>query len=111
MSEKLWEMRKINKQRALLVALTCIGVQTPATTQAASPTGWTSVVVPRGIERQRIQAMPITERPGRLLHIYGNSIRLLNQAPSRVGPPAPLRQIFFGTDRLREETWSTTRSR
>lgn len=48
--------------------------------------------------------MPIAERPGRLLHFYGNTIRMVDQ--SRQGLPVrPLRQVFLGTTTLRSEQW------
>jgi len=69
---------------------------------AKSPTGWSPVVVPTGTYRETIQSLPIQRRPGRPLHVYGNTVRLFEQARSgrRV---RPLRQVLLGTDRWRSE--------
>lgn len=37
--------------------------------------GWQNQVIARGAERERIEALPITDRPYRPLHFYGNSVR------------------------------------
>ncbi|EMI20237.1 hypothetical protein RMSM_02838 [Rhodopirellula maiorica SM1] len=44
--------------------------------------------------------MPIHQRPGRPLHVYGNTIRLLEQTRTTRGFHRPVRQILFGTDDL-----------
>lgn len=43
--------------------------------QAAPPTGWDSTIILRGQERAVVKSMPIEKRPMRPLHIYGNTIR------------------------------------
>ena len=69
---------------------------------ATSPTGWSPVVVPTGPYRSEVRSQPITQRPGRLLHVYGNSVRMVHQ--SRQGTRSrPVRQIVFGTSSLRSE--------
>ena len=64
------------------------------------PTGWSAVVLPTGDYRQHIKAMPIEKRPGRLLHVYGNTVRMFDQA-GRGHSIRPFRQIVLGTTRLR----------
>jgi len=68
--------------------------------QAASPTGWSPVIIPTGQYRQQIQSLPIHSRPGRPLHVYGNTVRMLDQVQSSEIPVRPLRQIFFGSPTL-----------
>lgn len=87
---------------AALLLFVFSGVFLPENSSAASPTGWSPVVLPRGDYRQQIKAMPIEQRPGRLLHFYGNTIRMRDQAAgARV--VRPVRQIFLGTTQLRDE--------
>lgn len=69
---------------------------------ADSPTGWSPIVVPTGQYRETIQSMPIESRPGRLLHVYGNTVRLLSER-NRGQPVRPVRQIILGTPQLRSE--------
>lgn len=83
-----------------------VGVASNA--NASSPTGWSPVVLPTGAYRSQIQAMPIEKRPGRLLHVYGNTVRLIDQAPQVDGFARPVRQIFLGTTNLRKESGRTT---
>jgi hypothetical protein len=79
------------------------------TIQAASPTGWSPIVVPRGGYRNYIQSLPIEQRPGRPLHVYGNTVRLIDQG-GRVEQRRPLRQILFGTNEPRRE-WNRAERR
>ncbi len=70
--------------------------------RAASPTGWSPIVLPTGSYRTQIKSMPIVARPGRFLHVYGNTVRMIDL--SRKGAPVrPMRQIFIGTTDLRGE--------
>ena len=46
--------------------------------------------------------MPIEQRPGRLLHVYGNTVRLLDQSNRGIAT-RPMRQIFLGTTDLRTD--------
>ena len=70
--------------------------------KAGSPTGWSPIVLPSRQYRAQIKSMPITQRPGRLLHVYGNTIRMVDQA-RRGNRIRPLRQILTGTDNLRSD--------
>ncbi|MDV6032413.1 MAG: hypothetical protein F9B45_20460 [Phycisphaera sp. RhM] len=65
--------------------------------RAASPTGWSPVIIATGEYRDRIKSMPIHQRPGRPLHVYGNTIRLITTSRVAAEPVRPLRQIFFGS--------------
>lgn len=69
---------------------------------AGSPTGWSPIILPTGTYRTQIKSMPIETRPGRPLHVYGNTIRLIDNV-SHGRPVRPMRQIFFGTPQLRTE--------
>ncbi|MEM6473242.1 MAG: hypothetical protein AAF802_27015 [Planctomycetota bacterium] len=71
---------------------------TRATT--VDPTGWSPIVLPTGPYRQQIKTMPIEHRPGRLFHVYGNAMRMIDQA-SKGDSVRPLRQLVLGTTRLR----------
>lgn len=75
---------------------------------AGSPTGWSPVILPRGQYRQQIKSMPIEQRPGRPLHIYGNTVRMRDQA-SGARASRPVRQIFLGRTGMRND--STVRLR
>ncbi|KAA5545284.1 hypothetical protein FYK55_06405 [Roseiconus nitratireducens] len=85
---------------AMIAAVVLFGDS--ATADASSPTGWSPVVVPTGPYRERIKSMPIEHRPGRPLHVYGNTIRLFDQRSAGY-EVAPLRQILFGRTTLRGE--------
>lgn len=65
--------------------------------RAYSPTGWSPIVIPTGAYRERIKSMPIHQRPGRPLHVYGNTIRLIEHTQRSHQPIRPLRQIFLGS--------------
>jgi len=71
-----------------------------ASASAASPENWSPVVVPTGEYRQRIQATPIPDRPGRPLHVYGNTIRYFHQLDRQAGFGRPARHILWGTGSL-----------
>ncbi|PAY20259.1 hypothetical protein CKO51_06945 [Rhodopirellula sp. SM50] len=71
-------------------------------TAATSPTGWSPIILPTGEYRATIKSMPIEQRPGRLLHVYGNTVRLLDQS-SRGIPTRPIQQIILGTTNPRGE--------
>lgn len=62
----------------------------PAALASAAGTGFDPRVVTFGAAREELQSTPITDRPYRPLHVYGNSIRRRHEraATSR---PAPSR--------------------
>ncbi|WP_345322798.1 hypothetical protein [Novipirellula rosea] len=74
----------------------------PTSSDAGSPTGWSPIILPTGSYRAEIKAMPIHQRPGRPLHVYGNTVRLIERMKRSRGFYRPLRQIVFGTDDLAE---------
>ncbi|QEF96768.1 hypothetical protein Mal15_07980 [Stieleria maiorica] len=78
------------------ILATILMIASAAFSQAASPTGWSPIILPTGDYRQQIKAMPIEQRPGRLLHVYGNTVRMLDQS-SRGIATRPIQQIFLGT--------------
>lgn len=55
----------------------------------ASSTGFDPRIVTFGDSREQIKATPITERPNRPLHVYGNSVR---RRHDRAVAPAPARR-------------------
>jgi hypothetical protein len=69
---------------------------------AVSPTGWSPVVLPTGVYRNQIKSMPIHQRPGRPMHVYGNTVRLMAHS-DKVERVRPVRQIFFGTTDFRSD--------
>lgn len=85
---------------ATLLMVFVVGLAGSAT--ATSPTGWSPVVLPTGQYRVHVKSMPIQHRPGRLLHVYGNTVRLINQSDQGMAP-RPLRQIVLGTTDLRTD--------
>ncbi|QDV58872.1 hypothetical protein Mal33_48970 [Rosistilla oblonga] len=82
-------------QTRLFVFLLTLFAALPAL-HAGSPTGWSPVILPTGAYRSHIKAMPIQHRPGRPLHIYGNTVRMLEQSRHSQGFHHPVRQIVFG---------------
>jgi hypothetical protein len=66
----------------------------------ASPSDWSPVVIPTGAYRAQIKSLPVQERPGRPLHVYGNTVRLMEQSRSANSPVRPLRQVFIGSPTL-----------
>lgn len=73
-----------------------------AAASAQSPTGWSPIILPTGTYRDCIKATPIERRPGRLLHVYGNTVRMIDQYTT-LRAAKPVRQVFLGTTCLRCE--------
>ena len=88
--------------RPIVLAVVLIATTGLSIADAGSPTGWSPVVLPTGDYREHIKSMPIESRPGRLLHVYGNTIRLIDNV-NHGRQVRPLRQIFLGTPQLRSE--------
>ena len=88
----------MSQTRLLVFLLTVVILYSP--TDAGSPTGWSPIILPTGSYRTQIKAMPIHQRPGRPFHIYGNTVRLIQQSNRTRSFNRPLRQIFFGTTDL-----------
>lgn len=49
--------------------------KSPFTTVAYAGPGFSPSIIATGEERRRIQSTPITHRPNRPLHFYGNAVR------------------------------------
>jgi hypothetical protein len=71
---------------ALVVAAIC-----PAAHASAAGAGFDPRVVTFGAAREQLQSTPITDRPYRPLHVYGNSVRRRHEraATSRPSPSRP----------------------
>ncbi len=82
--------------RTILLVIASFTVTSAVEVEASSPTGWSPVVIPTGAYRERIKALPIQERPGRPLHVYGNTVRSIEHARKSDRPVRPLGQILFG---------------
>lgn len=63
---------------------------------------WSPVVIPTGEYRAKIQSTPIPERPGRLLHVYGNAVRWIESTDQAPLTYRPIRRIVVGTDGIRQ---------
>ena len=64
--------------RVSLAAVVLAGsmlIAIPKSASAASETGYLPIIVARGETKEWIHSMPITERPNRPLHFYGNTVR------------------------------------
>ncbi len=59
----------------------------PAAARTGSEPSWTYGIVRVGEDREAIKSMPITERPYRPLHFYGNTIRRMHYRGTAI--PAP----------------------
>ena len=62
---------------ALVVAAIC-----PAALASAAGAGFDPRVVTFGPAREQLQSTPITDRPYRPLHVYGNSVRRRHERPA-----------------------------
>ena len=61
--------------RTLLFAALFAAALIPETTLAASQTGFDPRIVTVGPAREQLRSTPITQRPYRPLHVYGNTVR------------------------------------
>ncbi|MCD0459767.1 hypothetical protein [Roseiconus lacunae] len=95
-------MRYTARLITLFVIFVSLSLVLPVGASAKSPTGWSAVVVPLGDYRSEIKSMPIEKRPGRLLHVYGNTVRLNHYSDLNLRT-RPLRQVVFGTNSLWSE--------
>lgn len=88
-------------RNAATILLTCLCF---SPVMAQSPTGWSPIVIPRGEYRATIQATPITQRPGRPLHVYGNTVRLIEQPSDKpIYRRRVIQRVFLGTDQWRND--------
>ena len=61
--------------RTMLFAALVAAAVVPEPVFAASQTGFDPRIVTFGAAREEIKSTPITQRPNRPLHVYGNSVR------------------------------------
>ena len=69
---------------SVLGAFVIVGCLSVDISEARGPR-WSPNVIARGAQRQQIQSTPITQRPNRPLHFYGNTVRRRHYR----GIPAP----------------------
>lgn len=89
-------MKPFKHALMIAVALTSISGLTESSVSAVEPPGgmpvshepsWTYGIVRVGESRDSIKSMPITERPYRPLHVYGNTVRRMHYRGTAI--PAP----------------------
>ena len=85
------------KSRFLLIAAIILST---SSLMADSPTGWDRRVLPTGDYRTSLRKTEIRQRPGRPFHVYGNTVRFIDQATASSVVYRPLRRIILGTDSL-----------
>lgn len=73
-----------------------IGLSFTAMVGASEP-GWTHGVVRVGESREAIKSLPMTERPYRPLHVYGNTIRRMHYRGTAAPAPRDLVQAGAAT--------------
>jgi hypothetical protein len=84
------------------VASTAQWSTSPATSAGSSlfhltgEPSWQNQVIARGAERERIESLPITDRPYRPLHFYGNSVRRRHYRGTAVPMPADVVRTSVG---------------
>jgi hypothetical protein len=64
--------------RSLGISAICAAAVAPVGVEAAG-TSFDPRIVTVGEAREQLKAMPITDRPYRPLHVYGNTVRRRNQ--------------------------------
>lgn len=82
-----------------VTVLSLVSVAVTVSSESAAAEYWDPVIVPRGEYREQLSQIPITERPGRPLHVYGNTVRYFNSVRQPGGTTIarrPLRQIIVG---------------
>lgn len=89
------------RKRLAIIVVPVILLLAVTNASGEAPTGWSPVVLPTGEYRATIQAMPIVQRPGRPLHVYGNTVRYRHQRTTGLQTGRPVRRILLGTDTLR----------
>lgn len=92
-------MNKLQSRTALVLALGLVSVFGSAASaldparprKSNGEPGWSGPVLLFGEERDAVKSMPITQRPYRPLHFYGNTVRRMHYRGTAV--PAP-RDVF-----------------
>lgn len=72
--------------RTIILVAVMVATVTPLPADARN-TGFDPRVVTFGDAREEIKATPITERPYRPLHVYGNTVRRRHQRDVAPTPP------------------------
>ncbi|MGN6133435.1 MAG: hypothetical protein ACTHOU_03000 [Aureliella sp.] len=87
-----------------LVAGSCVSVEavSPSRRSNGEP-GWTYGVIRTGSERDAIKSLPMTARPYRPLHFYGNTVRRLHYRGTALPAPRDVIGASAATV-LRQET-------
>jgi|GEM_PF-1380788 len=75
------------RRRGVVLALTSGLVLGMAIGTLAAEPSWDSRVIKRGADRDRINSMPIEDRPNRPLHFYGNTVRRIHHRGSAMPLP------------------------
>ncbi len=89
----VWNKTRKGLLLGMLVLSSCAAFGSDASAQtaggrkAAGEPGWTHGVVRVGEERDQIKSLPMTERPYRPLHFYGNTVRRMHYRGTAI--PAP----------------------
>lgn len=91
-------MRSMSGSVLAWLAAVSIGTLVVGGSAKVTAEDWSPVVVPTGEYRAQIQSTPITERPGRLFHVYGNTVRWVDSAEQIPLTYRPLRRVVIGTD-------------
>ncbi|MEP0427439.1 hypothetical protein [Rhodopirellula bahusiensis] len=91
-------MRSLSSSMLAVLAAVSFGTSMASSSTRVAAEEWSAVVVPTGDYRAQIQATPITERPGRLFHVYGNTVRWVDSAEQTPLTYRPLRRVVIGTD-------------
>ncbi|KLU04341.1 putative signal peptide and transmembrane protein [Rhodopirellula islandica] len=91
-------MRSLSGSVLALLAAVSLGTSLASSPARIVAEEWSPVVVPTGEYRAQIQATPIAERPGRLFHVYGNTVRWVESAEQTPLTYRPLRRVVIGTD-------------
>lgn len=91
-------MRSMSGSVLALLAAVSFGASVVGSPADVAAEDWSPVVVPTGEYRAQIQATPITQRPGRLFHVYGNTVRWVDSAEQTPLTYRPLRRVVIGTD-------------
>ncbi|MCC9642227.1 hypothetical protein LOC71_08070 [Rhodopirellula sp. JC740] len=86
--------------KSMLLSAAFVGMHALGQSGSAVAEEWSAVVLPTGAYRDQIQATPIEQRPGRLFHVYGNTVRMLDRSSEVPVTYRPFRRVVIGTDSL-----------
>lgn len=75
--------------RTIVFAAVSTAALLPPVAEAAGGTGFDPRIIAFGETRQQIQSTPITERPYRPLHVYGNTVRRRHYRGTAPAPKLP----------------------